>query len=176
MGVLGLLLVAGALVWGGSQLGGSSDPALPIVGIADFDPEGDGTEHSSEVKRIVDDDPSGSAWSSETYASATFGNKNGVGFYVETDGQVEAGSLALRLSEPGASVAVYSAPGELSAPEDLGGWRQVAEQSNLPREAELGLSDAGESAFYLVWFQRLPASDAGSGYRVEVSDLKLTGR
>lgn len=177
MGGLGLLLIAGALVWGGSQLSSSDEPALPLVRISDFDPEGDGTEHPSELGRIVDGNPSGSAWSSETYSSPTFGNKSGVGFYVQTDGQVDAGSLELRLSEPGAAAEVFTAPGELSPPPVLGGWKRVAGGSRLSRSVDLGLAEASEpSAFYLVWFRRLPPSDAGGGYRVEVSDLRLTGR
>lgn len=175
MGLVGVALVIGALVWGGGLLGGSGGSNLPITAISDYDPEGDGTEHSSELGRIVDGDPSGSAWSSETYSSETFGNKSGTGFYVETKGPQQVQTVKLRLSEDGASVEIYSAPGAISPPPTLSGWELVGEAPGVGTKAEIGLDASQASAYYLVWFTKLPASDGGDGYRVEVSDLSLAG-
>lgn len=173
MGMIGIALIIGALVWGGGQLSGSGGSKLPIAAISDYDPEGDGTEHSTELGRIVDGDPSGSAWSSETYSVETFGNKSGVGFYVETKGPQSVKLLRLRLSEAGASVVIYAAPGAISPPATLDGWQSVGQAADLGTTAEIELDSSQESAYYLVWFTRLPVSDGGAGYRVEVSDLTL---
>jgi hypothetical protein len=174
-GLVAVLVVIGALVWGGGQLGGWGGSSLPIAAIGDFDPEGDGVEHGSEVGRIVDGDPSGSAWSSETYSVDSFGNKSGMGFWVETDGPQSVGQLDLRLSEAGASVTVYSAPGASTPPDSLADWTPIAEAADLGTKASIDLDNGDASAYYLVWFTRLPASDGGEGYRVEVSDLDLIG-
>lgn len=175
LGICGVLILIAAMVWGGSKLGGTGGSSLPIASVSDYDPEGDGTEHSSEVGRLVDGDPSGSAWSSETYSVETFGNKGGVGFYLETDGPVRAGDLELRLSEAGASAVIYSAPGAISPPANLSGWQEIGEGTDLGTKAEIGLDSARASAYFLIWFTRLPPSDGGDGYRVEVSNAALKG-
>ena len=173
MGLTGIALIIGALIWGGGQLGGSNPTKVPVASITDFDPEGDGTEHNSELGRVIDGDPSGSAWSSETYASDTFGNKSGVGFYLETQGPQTVSNVRLKLSEAGASVEVFSAPDAISPPPTFDGWRRIGEASDLGTTADISLSEEGSSAYWLVWFTKLPPSDGGDGYRVEVSDLRL---
>jgi serine/threonine-protein kinase len=177
IGLLGVLIIIGALVWGGGQLGGWGGSSLPVVAIGDFDPEGDGVEHSTEVERIVDGDPSGSAWSSETYSVESFGNKSGMGFWVETEGPQSVDQVDLRLSEPGASVTVYSASGAGTGgpPDSLGDWTPVGEADDLGTKGAITLDSTEPSSYYLIWFTRLPASDEGDGYRVEVSDLNLIG-
>ena len=175
MGLVGIALIIGALIWGGGQLGNSSGTKLPVASISDFDPEGDAGEHGSELGRIIDGDPSGSAWSSETYVSDTFGTKSGVGFYLETEGPQTVTDMKLRLSEPGASMEIFSAPDAMTPPASLDGWTRIGGVSDAGTTEDLPLEDSGQSAYYLVWFTKLPASDGGDGYRVEVSDLKLEG-
>lgn len=174
LGLLAVLVLIAALVWGGERLGVSGGSSIPIASVGDYDPEGDGEEHASEVGRLVDGDPSGSAWSSETYTVATFGNKSGVGFYLETNGPREATALEMRLSEAGASAIVYAAPGAISPPPTLSGWREVGRGSDLGKAARIDLDPNGSSAYYLVWFTSIPPSDGGDGYRVEVSDVSLS--
>ena len=57
---------------------------------ADYDPEGDDEEHSEEIELALDDDRSASAWTTETYESDSFGEKQGVGMYVDAGEPVEA--------------------------------------------------------------------------------------
>ncbi|MFM9149950.1 MAG: hypothetical protein ACKORA_05660, partial [Solirubrobacterales bacterium] len=129
----------------------------------------------TEVERIVDGDPSGSAWSSETYSVESFGNKSGMGFWVETAGPQSVEQVDLRLSEAGASVTVYSAPEAGGPPDSLSGWTPVGQADGLGKKATVAVDSNGPSSYYLIWFTRLPASDGGDGYRVEVSDLELIG-
>ena len=83
--------------------------------------------------------------------------------------------MDLRLSEPGSSVTVYSASGAGGPPDSLGDWTPVGEAADLGTKGTIVLDGTEPSSYYLIWFTRLPASDEGDGYRVEVSDLDLLG-
>ena len=156
---------------------GSSDE-VKIVAAQDFDPSatgGDDEEHSEEVKQTFDGNPTGSAWSSETYDVADFGNKPGVGLIVETAEPVDASAVELRMGEPGADVEVYAAPGASDPPDRLGSWTLVGEQADAGARAKIELETPSPSGLYLVWFTKLPPADDGSGFRVEVADIRVLG-
>jgi hypothetical protein len=86
-----------------SQAGGA---AFPILGATGFDPQGDGSERNGEAPRVFDGKTS-TFWSSEGYASASFGGlKKGVGVRLDL-GQVRSVSqVQLVLPDP-ADVTVY---------------------------------------------------------------------
>jgi hypothetical protein len=177
MGVIGIALIAGAVLLGSDQLerGGSGDE-VKLVDARDFDPSstgGDDEEHSEEVGNAIDGNPTGTAWSSETYDLADYGNKPGVGVIVEANEPVDASAVELRLSEGGADVEVYAAPGAGEPPEDLDRWTLVGQQADVGAKGKIEVETPSPSGFYLVWFTQLPEADDGSGFRVEVADIKL---
>ena len=74
-GAIGSALLAGLL---------AVSVNLGILRAADFDPPpGDGSEHPEDVSLAIDGNPD-SAWATDHYASATFGNlKAGVGLFLD---------------------------------------------------------------------------------------------
>jgi hypothetical protein len=55
----------------------TTNKILPIVSVKDFDPAGDGSEHSSEVQRAIDSDPS-TFWQTDGLAPDHFGHRGDV--------------------------------------------------------------------------------------------------
>ena len=97
LGLVLLGLVAAAAIWalrrdGSVPRGNASPPGHPsapfkpvkLAAAGSFDPEGDGAEHSEDVKYAVDGNPS-TYWKTEHYRDLTLG-KPGVGFVVDTGG------------------------------------------------------------------------------------------
>jgi len=165
------LLVAAVLIGGVGGGGGAS--SVRIIGATDYDPLGDGSEHPEERMQAIDGNPTGTAWSTETYSGPDFGTKPGTGIYVSAAEPVRATSLRLRLSESGADLEVYAASG--SAPASLSGWRRVGAASGVGTDVDVPLDVPEPSDLYLVWFKQLPPADDGSGFRAEVTDIRLEG-
>ncbi len=75
--LLAVQLISSGNLGGGGANKGNGKP-VNIVGATDYDPDGDGEEVGSKVELAVDGDPTGTAWETEHYDSATFaGTKTG---------------------------------------------------------------------------------------------------
>ena len=178
MGILGLLLIAAAIFFGSDGLdkigdSGASEGSgtIKLTRAADFDPEGDQSEHSEVAANAIDGDPE-TSWNTETYPDGLSGaGKDGVGLYVETSSPVEASSLELRMAKSGADVEVYAAPGKSTPPAGLGGWTMVGADGDLGTRQRIALDAAGASRFYLVWLTKLP--EGISGDLAEVDEIRL---
>ncbi|HMW46588.1 MAG TPA: protein kinase, partial [Solirubrobacterales bacterium] len=92
---------------GGAGGGGSNETQIALVGASDYDPQGDEEEHSEEIDYAIDDDRSASAWTTETYETDSFGDKEGVGMYVDAGEPVEASEMEIRTPTPGWTLEVY---------------------------------------------------------------------
>ncbi len=181
---LGLLL-AGALLLGltlgrlpgASQAfpsaGDTHSPAplgapLPITAVRSFDPEGDGVEQPGRVPLAYDGD-TGTAWSTDTYATADFGRlKSGVGLVVDLGRPERVRQVRLVLGSPGAAVQVRAA--DTDAP-GLAGYPVLAAADPAGTDVRLRPSDARPHRFWLVWFTRLPGTPAG--FRADLDEVAL---
>ncbi len=180
MGVVGVALIAAALIFGGSELnnlgddgnGASSEITLSRDSASDFDPFGTGGEHPEETSLAVDGDPTGTAWSTESYTGTL--DKDGVGIYVDAGKEVEVSAVELRFGEPGEDLEIRSAPGESQAPEDLDGWTVIGQASDVGTQVRVDTPNTEPSRFYLVWLTKLPES--GGDLVAEISDIRLVGR
>jgi serine/threonine protein kinase len=131
----------------------------------DFDPFGTSGEHPEEVGNVVDGNPSGSAWTTETYEGAVL-NKPGVGIFVDAGDSTEAAEIQIRTEEGGWDAEIYGAE---DTPEDLDGWgAPIGTVTGASNTETITLDPGGPSRYYLVWFTALP--DSGS---VAVSDIRL---
>jgi eukaryotic-like serine/threonine-protein kinase len=181
-GIIVLLLVAGGtllavqLISSGEVGGGGGGPKegteIPIRSATDFDPPpGDGEEHGDEVSLAIDGNPTGSAWSTESYDTVDFGGigKSGVGLYVDTGRPVAASELLLETPEPGWEVEVYASN---DAPENLADWAAVGDASVVEQRQSVELDTGGEAyRYYLVWVAR-PAETDG-GFSASISDVRI---
>jgi len=97
-GLLILAVVGGILLVtrGGDEPGAAADTTpVRLTGVASFDPDGDGAEHSERVADATDGDAA-SYWTTETYRAFS---KPGVGLVLEAGGKAKA--LTLTTDTPG---------------------------------------------------------------------------
>jgi eukaryotic-like serine/threonine-protein kinase len=185
LGALGVLLLGAAIVGaviviseggGGGGAGTKGGSQIAVASATDFDPDGDGEEHSEEIGFAIDGNPTGTAWTTETYETGpevikeAVGGPSGVGLYLDAEREVAAGSLEVRSAEPGWDLTVYGAAG--SPPEDLDGWTEIGGQTDMETHQTVELDSGGERfRYYLLWITKLAETD--DGFAVEISDARL---
>ena len=178
MGLIGIALIVAALVFGGDQLreitedgDTGTEVRLGENSATDFDPFGGDGEHPEITQLAVDNDPTGTAWSTESYDVPP--DKPGVGIYVDAGSEVEISAVEVTIASPGSDLEIRSAPGQSSAPRALDGWEVVGEGADTGTEARIETPEAAPSRFYLVWITKLPRSEGGGGFTAEISNIRL---
>jgi len=129
----------------------------------DYDPLGDGEEHSDQAPLAVDQD-SGTEWTTERYLNNTLnkpeGDEPGVGLYVDAEPSVNARSLEIQTPQPGWTMEVY---GSRSQPPDewpSDVWTRLA-GGTVSKGRESFKLDTGDRnyRYYLVWITALPPDE-----------------
>jgi eukaryotic-like serine/threonine-protein kinase len=152
---------------GGGSAGGNQ---IELVGASDFDPEGDQVEHPEEAPLAIDSDRTASAWTTETYREATFGEKSGVGLYVDAGGPVNASEMEVRTPTPGWTLEVYGT--NEPVPESVAEWTSLALVPEVSERQRVELVTAEQSyQYYLLWATNPTEIDGGFG--VAISDVRL---
>ena len=184
MALLGIVLVAAALIFGRDQfekIGEDDAPPegaevvrLSEDGAAEFDPSpGDGQE-TETAELAVDGDPTGTAWSTEHYDTEEFGGiKDGVGLIVEANGPpVAATSIEIRAASGGWDAEIYTTAGD--PPESLEGWgRPVSTITDASARQTVDL-DGAEAKSFLIWITKPPESQEQPGrYQMQISDVRV---
>jgi serine/threonine-protein kinase len=190
LAVIALLAVAGGLVallakegvertqrgTGAGQIQapqGESVVSLARTSAADYDPQGDDTEHAEEAPLVVDR-LTDTTWSTEDYKSGLAGaGKEGVGLYLDADPGVEAVRLEVQSVEPGWTMEIYGAAGDEVPPDvDDPGWTRIGGGTVEETEQRFRLDTDGERyRYYLVWITELPPEG-----QVEIRELALMER
>jgi tRNA A-37 threonylcarbamoyl transferase component Bud32 len=182
MAVIGIGLVAAALIFGGDQLDklGSEDGAagrevrLAEDGAEEFDPPpGDGKETVTE-KLAVDSNPTGSAWETEHYDTEDFGGiKKGVGLVVQTTGDpAEATAIEIRAATGGWDAEIYTAPG--SPPASLEEWGPPISTINDGGTRETVDLNGEPIRSLLIWITKPPrSSEQPTRFQMQISDIRL---
>jgi hypothetical protein len=183
-GALAVLALAGAAIAaviviseGGGGGGGGAEGGSPIAisSATDYDPYGDGSEHSEEVQLAIDGNPTTTSWTTETYETGpevikeAVGGPSGVGLYLDAGREASAGSLEVRSEEPGWDLTVYGSAG--SPPEDLDDWTEIGNQTDMGTHETIRLEGGERFRYYLLWITKLAETD--EGYAVEISDTRL---
>jgi eukaryotic-like serine/threonine-protein kinase len=183
MGIVGIALIAAALVFGGKHIdlggGGSSgggraatEIRLPGDAASEFDPEADGRETGTE-RLALDSNPTGTAWTTEHYDTQDFGGlKDGVGLAIDAGATVKPKSIQIRSATTGWDAEIYEAGG--SPPESLSGWGQpVATVADGGGNETVSLPGRSAQSF-LIWITKAPhAEDDPGRYQMEISDVRL---
>jgi serine/threonine protein kinase len=171
-----LAIVAGTIAYfatrtekGPGQAATPQTPGLSTVAVdavSDYDPEGDGTESSSQVQFAIDGLPT-TVWDTETYEGGFEGsNKTGVGLYVTPDSRVAARQMDVVTSTPGFMGTVYASD---SVPGRLQDWSKLSRTATVKRESAIQLDSAGRRfRNYLLWISELP-----EGGKVSIKELAL---
>jgi eukaryotic-like serine/threonine-protein kinase len=160
---------------GGGGGGGSEVAAIEVQATTDFDPAGDGSEHSEEVGLAIDGNP-GTSWHTETYtASANVqdaADKPGVGLILDAGSPVSATGVEIQTENPGWTATVYGAPD--GPPDDLAGWGDpISDPVEVAETQRIALDSTGENRYYLVWITNLTETDGG--FAASIGEVELTG-
>jgi tRNA A-37 threonylcarbamoyl transferase component Bud32 len=157
---------------GGGGGGVQGEQRIAVSSATDYDPEGDGDEHSDEVQAAVDGNQT-TAWTTESYVtgpSVEDSGKGGVGLYLDAGKPVAAGSVEVRSTDPGWDLVVYGAAD--SVPDSLDGWTELGSQSDMKTHETVQLQTNGSKyRYYLLWITKLASTD--DGYAVGISDARL---
>jgi eukaryotic-like serine/threonine-protein kinase len=170
--VVGLTLNrSGLITLPGSQSGGQRSPttsppqttAISITDARAFDPFGHpAEENDGDAGKAVDGNLA-TAWKTEHYRSAQFGQlKDGVGLVLDAGGAKSAKELDLQLLNQGADVEVYGAAD--LPPSDFNGWadNKLGGKNDAGQSVKISLSGGDSHRFYLIWFTKLPHASDGN--------------
>ena len=179
LSIAAVLLVAGAAVFAVTRAergttGGADVRGVPSLtalqldssGASDYDPFGDGEEHSEEVRLAIDGNV-GTRWETESYRAFDL-QKPGVGLIIEPRAPAAARALDVVTPTPGWSAEVYASN---ERPDDLEGWgHHIGSVDDIGDEERIELDSAGqELSNYLLWITALPEGQP----RATVAELTL---
>jgi eukaryotic-like serine/threonine-protein kinase len=144
---------------GGGGGGSGSGTSVPLKGIGDYDPQGNGGEHSATAPLATDGDIS-TYWMTESYGNQDFGGlKDGVGLVLDAGGPVKLAQITVKTPTPGFKAEIQS--GNLST----GGFTADSSSKTVTSPTTFTLN--GQTArYYVVWVTQLPP-----GLRAEISEV-----
>ena len=155
----------------------SSPPPAPPrtltpVRVAAFGPDGTANGDDPQGAAGATGASSASAWYSDWYTTAHFGNlQAGTGLLLDMGRTVTITSVRLSLGHiPGADFQVRA--GDTPVLADL---RQVASSSGAAGPVQLSLSTPVHARYLLIWFTKLPPDPSGT-YQVSVYKISVQGR
>ncbi|MDQ3660081.1 MAG: protein kinase [Actinomycetota bacterium] len=131
---------------------GSADARSPILEVSeprDFDPLGDGEEHSEDVSAAVDGNP-GTYWTTESYDSGL--GKAGVGLLFDLGRSRAVRAAVITSDTPGMTLELRSAD---RAPSDAAGMTPVGKSSAADKVTRLD-AEGQRARYWLVWITELP--------------------
>ncbi|HET9896766.1 MAG TPA: helix-turn-helix domain-containing protein [Streptosporangiaceae bacterium] len=148
----------------------SLQPLEPVSAIA-FGPEGAGTGDDPGAAGAAIDGDSSTAWHTDWYTTAEFGNlKAGTGLLLDLGQQETVASVRLSLGQPaGASLQIRAGNSPVLA--DL---RPLAEATGAGGVVRLPIAAQVQARYVLVWFTKLPPDQAGT-YMANLYYVKLNG-
>ena len=133
-----------------------------------FDPQGDNEERNGDAARVFDGDKS-TSWTSEGYATPTFGGlKKGVGVLLDLGQPTQVTKAVLELGSKNLDVTVYAAPdGTLDGAREIGS--KSGATGTVTLDAPKGLP---KTDYVIVWFTSLAAD--GGRYRASLDEITLS--
>ena len=145
---------------------------LTLASVAAFGPDGtvDG-DNPQMAARAIRGDPT-KPWSSQWYATASFGNlKAGTGLLLDLGRTETVTSVRLSFAgRPGADLQLRL--GSSPVPADL---RPVASRTGAGGIVSLSLASPVQARYVLIWFTVLPPDTSGT-YQVNVYDITVQGQ
>jgi cytoskeletal protein RodZ len=145
--------------------------ALTPVSVAAFGPDGTANGDDPQGAAGATGASSASAWYSDWYTTAYFGNlQAGTGLLLDMGRPVTVTSVQLSLGHiPGADLQVRA--GDTPVPADL---RPVASSSGVGGTVQLRLSTPVRARYLLIWFTKLPPDPSGT-YQASVYAIRVRG-
>lgn len=142
---------------------------LTRLSIKDFDPQGDKQENPDQVRNAVDGIPD-TTWATSSYRTAAFGGlKQGVGLLLDLGKPTVLHTVQVGFSAPGANVELRVS---LAPPSAATSLQTVAAATAGAQVAALTPPPGTSARYVVIWVTSLPKD--GSGYRVGISELRIT--
>ncbi|EWS80211.1 hypothetical protein BF93_05070, partial [Brachybacterium phenoliresistens] len=148
--------------------------ALPVVSLASAELFARGTDrepdHLDRQDRLTDGDPS-SAWSSQIYRSAQYGNlKEGLGVRLSFDQPGTLNSVVVTTAENSGGVL------ELRADPGNGELGEVLATGEFAGDGEVTLTPQeplSEASSVVLWIPELPGDSGGDGFRARIAEVRV---
>ncbi|HXZ64068.1 MAG TPA: hypothetical protein VEH05_05000 [Streptosporangiaceae bacterium] len=155
----------------------ASPPAAPAVQVlvpvsaSAFGPTGPASGDNPGDASLAIDSSAATAWQTDWYRSASFGNlEAGTGLLIDMGQPVTMTAVELTLgSTPGADLELL-----VGNVPDQSQMRQVAAASDTGGTVQLTLSSPTPARYLLIWFTLLPPDGAGT-YQASVYDVRIEG-
>jgi hypothetical protein len=151
----------------------SAPRPVKIVGVTDFDPQGDPPEENPELAPLAVDGRPGTAWESLTYRGnpRLGGLKDGVGLLVDLGDRTRVREVRLTLLGEGTSLDLLAAPDAQAAPSGTDGLDTVASARDAGTRVDLELDKPVRTRWLVVWLTSLPP--APGGYQGQVAEISV---
>jgi eukaryotic-like serine/threonine-protein kinase len=156
----GVLLLGGASHHNGASSGGStSGSTVQLKGVGDYDPQGNGGEHSDTAPLATDGNPA-TVWRTEIYGNQDFGGlKDGVGLVLDAGSSVELAQVTVATPTPGFTAEIEVGDSQSGPFEADSSSQTVAAKTTFALNGRSG-------QYYVVWITQLPP-----GNRAEISEV-----
>jgi eukaryotic-like serine/threonine-protein kinase len=138
---------------GRSLLPGAAASSKPVTlsGVASYDPQGDGDEHTDDVSDATDKDPD-TAWKTESYRPGGF-TKDGVGLVLRAPRAVALSKLTVHGGGTSFSATIQAG----NSP--TGGFVTVSDRKDVAGTVTFSVDTNGKDyGYYMVWL-RLPTGE-----------------
>ena len=145
---------------------------LKPVSAVSFDPYGDGQGENNQLAYLAIDGNPATAWHTEWYASASFGNlKPGTGLLLDMGRTVTISTVRVLLGRlPGADFQVRVG----AVASSLTDLQSVAHASDAGGQVSLHLTRPARGRYVLIWFTQLPPDTSGT-FQASVYNVSLEG-
>lgn len=144
----------------------AATPAIASAQMLDPPPGGDNNEHPEAVPLAIDGDPT-TFWFTRTYASPTFGMKDGVGYAITLTAPATVTTVRLQVNGAGGEVEVRATD---PATPTTG---EVLATGALSSDTVLTLDAPTEAQHIVLWFTALPQTPDGRN-RIELLEVQLS--
>jgi hypothetical protein len=142
---------------------------VPLKAVAAYDPPpGDGVEDNGRLSLATDGDP-GTAWSTESYATASFGNlKHGVGIVFDAGRAASLSSVTLVTDTPGFRALVETGASADGPFEAASGPVTAGARMTVPLRSGI------RARYVMLWITALPPA-SGPQFHADVNEITARG-
>jgi serine/threonine-protein kinase len=142
---------------------------VSLHAISAYDPPpGDGVEDNGALPLATDGNAS-TAWSTEGYATAAFGNlKPGVGIILDAGSTVRLSSVTVRSDTPGFRAMVETGSSA------TGPFQRASAPTTVGASSTIPLSPGARGRYVLLWITALPPA-SGPRFHADVSEITAKG-
>lgn len=152
------------------------DPAraLKPLSAVSFDPYGDGLGENSQLAHLAIDGNPATAWHTQWYASASFGDlKPGTGLLLDMGRTVTISTVRVLLgTTPGADFQLRAG----ATASSLTGLHPVAHASDAGGQVSLNLTSPARGRYVLIWFTQLPPDGSSGTFQADVYNIRIEGQ